>query len=146
MKGTRMTPQTWHETKTRIRYKETDRMGVVYYGNYLTFFEIGRAECMRHLGLPYSELERLGFRLVVTEAAAKYHANVGYDALITIRTAVTELKRVQLRFDYRIFDENENLLVSGHTGHACLDEALKLTKFPDSLKETIEAHFPELKK
>jgi acyl-CoA thioester hydrolase len=141
-----MSPQGWHETKIRIRYKETDRMGVVYYGNYLTFFEVGRAECMRSLGLPYSELERLGYQLVVTEAAAKYHANVGYDALITIRTAITELKRVQLRFDYRIFDENENLLVSGHTGHACLDETLKPAKFPEILKTAIEAHFPELKK
>lgn len=141
-----MTHQHWHETRTRIRYKETDRMGVVYYGNYLTFFEVGRAECMRSLGLPYSELEHLGYRLVVTDTAAKYHGNVGYDALITIRTTVTELKRVQLRFDYRIFDEQENLLVSGHTGHACLDVNLKPAKFPEILKATIETRFPELKR
>jgi len=63
-----MSENDWHETKIRVRYKDTDRMGVVYYGNYLTYFEIGRAELMRDLGFPYSAFESDGYSLVVTEA------------------------------------------------------------------------------
>jgi acyl-CoA thioester hydrolase len=120
----------WHSTKIRIRYKDTDRMGVVYYGNYLTFFEIGRAEYMRELGFPYSEMETRGYVLVVIEAAAKYHANVGYDSLITVRTAITDLRRVKVRFDYEVTSEDNNLLVNGHTIHACINSDNKPVKIP----------------
>ena len=77
-------------------------MGVVYYGNYLEFFEVGRAELMRDLGYPYSRVEKEGHNLVVAEAAAKYHANVGYDALISIKTTIGEVKGASVRFDYRV--------------------------------------------
>jgi acyl-CoA thioester hydrolase len=128
----------WHTTDIRIRYKDTDRMGVVYYGNYFTFFEIGRSEYMRELGFPYSRLESEGYSLVVTEASAKYHANVGYDSLIRIKTAITELRKVRLRFDYEVISENNIRLVSGHTIHACLNSNQKLVKIPHVMMRIME--------
>ncbi|MFC1863977.1 acyl-CoA thioesterase [Thermodesulfobacteriota bacterium] len=128
----------WHSTTTRVRYKDTDRMGVVYYGNYLTFFEVGRAELMREIGFPYSELETKGYNLVVTETAAKYHGNTGYDSLVTIKTAITKLKNVRVRFDYKVMSAEDKLLVSGHTVHGCLNSNLKPSKFPDDIKRIME--------
>ena len=127
----------WHRTTIRVRYKDTDRMGVVYYGNYLTFFEVGRAEFMRDVGFAYAELEKKGLLLVVTEAAAKYHANVGYDALVTIMTKLRETSRVRVRFDYRVIDEMDRLLVSGHTVHACLNEKQRATRLPEELTKVL---------
>ncbi|MGD2125457.1 MAG: thioesterase family protein [Desulfobacteraceae bacterium] len=128
----------WHETKIRVRYKDTDRLGVVYYGNYLTYFEIGRAEFMRELGFPYSKVETDGYSLVVIEAAAKYHDNVGYDELVTVKTAITELRPVRIRFDYRVVSDRGNLLVSGHTVHACTNSNGKPTRIPPGLRRIIE--------
>lgn len=128
-----MDDDRWHEIKMRVRYKDTDRMGVVYYGNYLTFFEVGRAELMRSIGYPYSELERRGYSLVVAEAAAKYHSNVGYDTMVTIQTAIAEVKGASVRFDYEIFHDR-TLLVTGHTLHACLDSTQTLTRLPSDVK------------
>jgi acyl-CoA thioester hydrolase len=130
----------WHKTKIRVRYKDTDRMGVVYYGNYLTFFEVGRAELMRTLGFPYSRMETAGYNLVVIEAAAKYHGNVGYDSLVTVHTAITELKRATVRFEYRIMSEEDDLLVSGHTVHACLKPNQKPTRIPYEIKNIMETN------
>jgi acyl-CoA thioester hydrolase len=128
----------WHTTDIRIRYKDTDRMGVVYYGNYFTFFEIGRSEYMRDLGFPYSRFEGEGYCLVVTEATAKYHSNVGYDSLIRIKTAITELRKVRIRFDYEVISENDIRLVSGHTIHACLNSNQKLVKIPPEMMRIME--------
>ena len=133
----------WHETAIRVRYKDTDRLGVVYYGNYLTFFEIGRAEFMRDLGLPYSKIEADGYTLVVTEAAAKYHDNVGYDAVVTVRTKVSDLRRVRIRFDYEVVSDGRDLLVSGHTVHACMDSSKKLTRIPPEIRQVIEKKLEE---
>ena len=72
-----MTANEWHETQIRIRYKDTDRMGVVYYGNYLTFFEVGRAELMRDLGFSYARAEKDGYSLMVTEANVKVSCQRG---------------------------------------------------------------------
>jgi acyl-CoA thioester hydrolase len=128
----------WHETKIRVRYKDTDRLGVVYYGNYLTYFEIGRAEYMRDLGYPYSRVESEGFNLVVTEAAVKYQGNVGYDSLVTVRTAITEARGARMRFDYKVLGEDGNLLVSGHTAHGCINANKKPSRIPPELMEILQ--------
>jgi acyl-CoA thioester hydrolase len=133
-----MKNQKKHETKIRIRYKDTDRMGVVYYGNYLTFFEVARAEFMRDLGLPYSQMESEGFSLAVIEAVAKYHANVGYDSVVTVETLLSAPGKVRIRFDYRVLDEEGKLLVDGHTMHACIDENMKPTRIPPHLKKVVQ--------
>jgi acyl-CoA thioester hydrolase len=128
----------WHTTNIRIRYKDTDRIGVVYYGNYLTFFEIGRSEYMRELGFPYSKLESEGFSLVVTEATAKYHANVGYDSIIKVKTAITEVRKVRVRFDYEVLSEENLRLVTGHTVHACMNLNHKPVKIPPEMMRIME--------
>ena len=128
----------WHETKIRVRYKDTDRMGLVYYGNYFTFFEVARSELMRDLGYSYADVEADGYGMVVTEASAKYHGNTHYDALITVKTAIFPLKKVQVRFEYRVVDETGRLIVSGHTVHACLNSGQKPTRIPPKLREIIE--------
>ena len=130
----------WHETNIRIRYKDTDRLGVVYYGNYFTFFEVGRAELMRSLGMPYSKLEAEGLSLVVTEAAAKYHGNVGYDSVVAVETAIAEARGARVRFEYRISSEEGSLIVTGHTVHACINAGKKPCRIPSELKVILEKH------
>lgn len=132
-----MSQTEWHETEIRVRYKDTDRMGVVYYGNYLTFFEVGRTEFMREMGLSYSSLEAEGHALAVTEAYARYHSNVDYDTKIYVRTAITNLTKVRVRFDYEVVDREGNILVTGYTVHASLNENRKATRIPASLSDLI---------
>ena len=133
-----MSQTEWHETEIRVRYKDTDRMGVVYYGNYLTFFEVGRTELMRSMGHSYSSLESQGHALAVTEAYAKYHANVDYDTKIYVKTAITDITNVRVRFDYKVTDQGGTLLVTGYTIHASLNENRKATRIPSSLLDLIE--------
>lgn len=133
-----MTSDGWHETKIRVRYKDTDQLGVVYHANYLTFFEVGRAEYMRALGCPYSRLEAQGYSLVVIEAFAKYYGNVGYDAMVTVKAKISDLRGARMRFDYEVLSENGNRLVSGYTLHGCLNAKSKASRIPSSLKSLIE--------
>jgi acyl-CoA thioester hydrolase len=113
-------------------------MGVVYYGNYLTFFEVGRAELMRELGAPYSKIEAEGYTLVVTEASVKYHGNVGYDALVTVKTRIGDQRGARVRFDYEVLSEGKKLLATGHTGHGCINAAMKPTRLPEELRKLIQ--------
>jgi len=133
-----MSDNGWYDIDIRVRYKDTDRMGVVYYGNYLTFFEVGRTEFMRSRGIRYADLEALGYGLAVVETGAKYHGNVGYDALVTVRTRITQRGRARLGFDYEVFDQNGSLLVSGFTVHAFLDSNGKVVKIPGRVLEVIK--------
>ena len=133
-----MSDNGWYDIDIRVRYKDTDRMGVVYYGNYLTFFEVGRTEFMRSRGIRYVDLEALGYALAVVETGAKYHGNVGYDALVTVRTRITQRGRARLGFDYEVFDQNGNLLVSGFTVHAFIDSNGKVAKIPEPVLEVIK--------
>jgi acyl-CoA thioester hydrolase len=95
---------------------------------------------MRSLGYAYSKLEGEGLFLVVTEAAVKYHGNVGYDALVTVKTAVTEARGAKVRFDYKVFSEEGRLLVSGHTVHGCINPNKKPCRIPSEVKTILETH------
>jgi len=132
-----MNEKVQHETQIRIRYKDTDRMGVVYYGNYLTFFEVGRTELMRQIGRPNSDLEARGYTLPVVDATATYRGNVGYDEIITVRTTISGVTRVRIRFDYQVLDLSGRLLVTGHTIHACLDSSMKPARVPEDVRIAI---------
>jgi acyl-CoA thioester hydrolase len=136
--GALMESDGWHQTKIRVRYKDTDRLGVVYYGNYLTYFEVGRAEIMRDLGFSYSTLEAEGHSLVVTEAFAKYHGNVGYDATVTVKTKISEIRGARIRFDYEVLGDSGKLLVSGYTVHGCINARSRPSRIPSSLVIAIE--------
>ena len=91
-------------TRYRVRYADTDQMGVVYYGNYARFYEIGRTEMIRELGMPYTELEAGGVMMHVYSVEAKYRDVIRYDELITIETMVTEMPAARMIFDHRILN------------------------------------------
>jgi len=127
-------------TRYRVIYGDTDAGGVVYNANFLRFFEIGRTEMMRSLALPYSEMEKLGMILPVTESYLRYKAPAFYDDLITIAASLVELKKVSCRFHYRITcsrSDREQLLVKGFTNHACINRQGKLMPFPEEVHERI---------
>lgn len=119
----------------RVLYGDTDQMGVVYYANYLRFAELGRNEFIRARGMPYREIEqKFRIHLPVVEAQLKYAQPARYDDLLRIETEVTDVKRVSLKFVYRIVRAaDEALLVSGHTVHACITFEGKPTRLPEEV-------------
>ncbi|MCW5202854.1 acyl-CoA thioesterase [Desulfobulbus sp. US1] len=125
----------------RVIYGDTDSGGVMYNANYLRLVEIGRTELMRNWAIPYSEMERQGLVLPVTESYLRYKAPARYDDLITIATSLAEVKFVSCRFHYKITraeEGREQLLVKGFTNHACINRQGKLMSFPDNIRETIQ--------
>jgi acyl-CoA thioester hydrolase len=98
------------KTEYRVRYADTDQMGVVYYGNYARFYEIGRSEMIRDMGLPYMELEESGIMMPVYSVEAKYRGVIRYDELICIETTVSDLPSARMEFYHRIFSEAGNLV------------------------------------
>jgi acyl-CoA thioester hydrolase len=120
------------ELDLRVRYAETDRMGVVYYANYFVWFEMGRAEYCRRLGFRYLELEELGYRLVVAEAHCIYHKPARYDDVVTVHTFLHKLARRLITFGYRVVRKGSTeTLVEGETTHLCLDAAGKIKSIPE---------------
>ncbi|MEC0211134.1 thioesterase family protein [Paenibacillus ehimensis] len=108
----------------RVRYQETDQMGVVYHANYLNWFEVGRTELIRELGMPYQTLEARGLLLPVIEADLKFRSPARYDDLVTIDTKVIDATNLRIRFAYEI-KRGEELLVSGGTHHVWLNRDWK---------------------
>ena len=127
-------------TSYRVIYGDTDQMGVVYYANYLRWFERGRSEFLRQIGLPYSTIEQQGFHFPVTEVTCRYANSARYDDIIEIETELAELGRASLSFVYRISRESNNdLLATGRTKHACIDQAGKVTRIPAILLDAFTA-------
>ena len=115
----------------RVIYGDTDSGGVVYYANYLRYFEAARTEFMRERALSYKEIEEQGFILPVVECHVRYKASARYDDLLLIETCLLEVKSRTCRFNYRIIRENDGkMLVQGYTAHAVVDSDGRLTKFP----------------
>lgn len=102
-------------TQIRVRYADTDKMGVVYYSNYAVFYEVGRTEMFRSLGIPYSLLEEQGVALPVIELISHYHKSARYDDLITVETSIEALPSVKIKINYRILSEDGVLLNDGTT-------------------------------
>jgi len=108
-------------TRVRVRYADTDQMGVVYYANYLVWFEVGRTEWLRDSGWSYREMEAAGISLPVIEAHCEYRQPARYDDEIEIRTEARALTPVRIRFDYEARrTADETLSATGHTVHAAL--------------------------
>lgn len=103
------------ETTFRVRYGETDRMGYVYYGNYAQYFEVGRVEALRGLGISYRRMEEDGVMLPVAEMSVKYHRPARYDDLITVRTTIVALPTARITFRYDVYDEAGSLLTEATT-------------------------------
>ncbi len=120
----------------RVRYAETDKMGVVYYANYLVWFEVGRADLLRSLGWTYREMELAGISLPVIEAHCEYSRPARYDDEIDVRTEGRMLSPVRMEFQYQIVKKADQTVVAcGRTVHAALDSAGKPCRLPDRVRE-----------
>jgi acyl-CoA thioester hydrolase len=126
-------------TSYRVIYGDTDKMGVVYYANYLRWFERGRSEFLRQHGIPYGEIESRGIHFPVIEANCQYAKPARYEDLVLIETTLESVSRASLRFSYRILREGENtVLATGFTRHACIDAAGKVRKIPGDLASVLD--------
>lgn len=105
----------FHEFKVRVRYAETDQMGVVYHGNYAQYFEMGRVEWLRNLGLSYAFMEENGIMLPVVSLTLNYKKPAKYDDLLTVRTILKKQESVKIEFDYEIYNEKGELLTTGNS-------------------------------
>jgi len=116
----------------RVRYAETDQLGVVYYANYLVWFEIGRSEYCRQNGFRYTDLESMGYSLMVAEAHCRYRNAARYDNVVTVRTSLADLRRRSVTFHYVVFDKESALnLVDGETRHLCTDNSGRARVIPE---------------
>lgn len=112
------------ESRTRVRYKETDQMGIAHHSNYIVWFEIGRTDLCRETGFPYAEIENRGFILVVTEIACRYRTPFRYDDEVLIRTSVASAASRAIRFSYELFGDGE-LRATGFSAHMWLDRVTR---------------------
>lgn len=102
-------------TDIRVRYYDTDQMGIVYYGNYARFYEIGRVEAIRHLGINYKDLEERGISMPVYDLNSRFIRPARYDDLLTIRVTIPQLPKTRFMFSYEIFNQDGQLLNTGQT-------------------------------
>lgn len=127
-----------HETQIRVRYGETDQAGVVYYGNYLLYFEVARSEFMRALGMPYTSLEGRGLFLTVADAYCKYLSTATYDELLVVRTTVTKMTLTRVVFHYDVVrNDSGETIATGDTTLACIDPGRKPCRLPDDLRSLL---------
>ena len=124
----------------RVIYGDTDQMGVVYYANYLRWFERGRTELLRQIGLPYASIEEKGFFFPVIEVSCRYLKPARFDDEIMIETRLIALTRASLEFSYKISRQNNGqLLAEGATRHACVDREGKATRISHALENALKA-------
>ena len=131
------------ETQIRVRYAETDQMNVVYYGNYAQYFEVGRVEAIRRLGVSYKDIEAMGIIMPVVEFNAKYLRPARYDDLLTVKTILREMpKEHRIEFHQEVYDEQGNLLTTGKVRLYFLKAAtMEKTKMPEELEKKLGAYF-----
>ena len=122
----------------RVIYADTDAMGIVYHTNYIKWFEIGRTELLRSMGIVYAEMESQGYNLPLTEAYCHYLLPARYDQIIVVETEMEYLKRASMKFNYTISDEDkEKILVEGYTVHACTNNLGKIVRIPSFIVEKL---------
>lgn len=124
-----------------VRYAETDMMGVVYHGNYLPWFEIGRTTLLKEVGLPYRQLETEGYRLPVLEVSAKYLRPAVYDDSLTIITTMREKPLLRIRLEYEV-RRGDELLATGETVHAFIDLQGRPVRPPAMMVAAMNRLFP----
>lgn len=131
------------ESRVRVRYKETDAMGIVHHANYIVWFEIGRTDLCRATGFPYSEIEARGYILVVTEIGCRFRTPFRYDDEVLIRTGVRETASRSMRFEYELRDATgETLHATGFSSHLWLDRETRKPVRAD--EEVMRAFLPYL--
>lgn len=125
-------------TKTRIRYSETDQMGVVYHGNYAQFFELGRTEWLRFLGVTYKDMEINGIMLPVISLKCNFIKSALYDDILTIKTVLKKKPMVKIEFDYKITNQNDELICIGSSVLAFMNmKTSKPTRCPEHLLKSL---------
>lgn len=124
----------------RVRYGETDQMGVVYYGNYAQYFEMGRTEWLRKYGISYRWMEDNGIMLPVVELQVKYKKSARYDDILSVHTKLVKLPSVKIEFEYEIYNQQNELLTTGYTSLVFVDmKTNRPTHAPDYLLEKLKA-------
>ncbi len=130
------------ETTLRVRYGETDQMGYVYYGNYALYYEVGRVDALRFLGMTYRELEENGVMTPVIKMECNYVKAAKYDDLLTIKTIIKEMPQVRMHFYYEICNQAGELVNKGETTLVFVDiKTNKLTRCPEKLANEMKSYF-----
>jgi acyl-CoA thioester hydrolase len=128
--------RTTNDIEFRVRYAETDQMGVVYHANYLVWCEMGRTDFIRQLGVSYADLERSGVSLAVSELSARFHAAARYDELIRVHTILADVRSRMIVFDYVVSNaETDQRLVSARTTLVSLDRSGKPMALPHAVRQ-----------
>lgn len=126
------------EISIRVIYADTDAMGIVYHANYIKWFEMGRTELMRSMGISWSDIEPLKCYFPVTKLSCHYLLPARYDDLLILKTEIDEVKRASISFIYRLYDkEKDRVMVRGSTLHACTDEKGNIIRIPGAIQSMI---------
>ncbi|MBX3228725.1 MAG: acyl-CoA thioesterase [Labilithrix sp.] len=124
--------------EVRVRFAETDLMGIVHHSSYLLYFEAGRVEWLRSRGVTYADWAAKGVHLPVVDVNVSYKSPARFDDLVTVETALTELRSASLKFGYRV-KRGDQLLVVGETRLACIDDASNLLRIPEPMRDVLLA-------
>lgn len=127
-----------HVTSLRVRYAETDAMGVAHHANYPIWFEVGRSELMRSLGLSYAEVEAQGFYLMLTDLGVSYRRAARYDEALQLLTWIQELRSRTVRFGYELRGPSGDLLATGHTAHIVTDHSYRPQRLPTTIQQQLQ--------
>ena len=128
-------PPPYHDVEFRVRYAETDQMGVVYHTNYLVWCEVGRTDFIRARGMSYADMERAGIGLAVSELSARFHSAARYDDMIRVRTTLAEARSRGVVFDYLITkSDTGDRLVTARTALIAIDPSGRPTSFPSAVR------------
>jgi acyl-CoA thioester hydrolase len=131
----------YHDAKLRVRYAETDQMGVVYHANFFVWFEVGRVELMRALGVEYKKMEREDdCHIVVADVHCRYHHPARYDEELRVRTRIAESRNRLVKFAYEVFRDADNaLLATGHTTHVICGSNGRPKMLPEKYRRILVA-------
>ena len=123
-----------HEAQMRVRYQETDNMGVVYYANYFVWFEVARTEYLRSIGISYRHLEEKGMYLMVVSATCQYKHPARYDDIIRIQSWISEMRNSSLKFEYKVFIKDK-IISTGDSVHVFTDRSGKPIRIPKEIRD-----------
>ena len=130
------------ETEIRVRYGETDKMGFVYYGNYAQYYEVARTEFIRKYGMTYKELEERGIMLPISSLKIKYLKPSFYDDILKVQATIRELPTIRIHFDYKVFNQNNELVNIGETTLVFVDSKTgKPVAAPDFFINPLKQYF-----
>jgi acyl-CoA thioester hydrolase len=135
------------QTKIRVRYADTDQMKMIYHSKYFEYFEQGRSDLLRNIGMPYPEIEKMGYYLPVVEAHARFIKPGKYDDLLVVETMITEVPKARIEIEYAIINnDSEELLVAGYTVHGFVDAKTgKPTRAPEQFLNVLNERMSQNK-